>query len=129
MSKEKPSIEDIKLNNKEDSKEVNLYGIVPSGYGTIYTEDKDAAYKVWSLLTEKFFVLKNCRENVSGLGYNDPEFNVRKHNTIKLEGKKTVVWISEEKATMAASSFKILKDGAEKRKEVGKEKTPEDLPF
>lgn len=118
MSKTEVSVKDIKLNHKDDCREVVIF-IIKHGFGELVTEDKKIAYDVWSALSESFFELKKANG-----GYNEPDFLYKDECKITLESNRVEIWKDSGKANMANSAYKAL---VEAKKEADKNKSKQKL--
>lgn len=118
MENIKPSIEEIKLDHKDDCVETKLF-VVKQGYSAFYTDSKDAAFQVWTLMSEHFFSLKEADNNE----YGDPKFNWKGDIDIELKAETKNIWKNETKAKMAAYAYKELREAARRAQAKSKEQS------
>ena len=105
MTIETTQIQRDKLNELEKGKleEVTVYTLELDGYNKWFTVNKEAALKVWLMLTENFFNLENL-----GSTYEPPHFAYKKPMQAKLVGEKKKIWVSYEDAQRAFNAFTAL---------------------
>lgn len=103
LSPEKDQIDKLEAENLE---EMTVY-TVEIGYNKYSTDNKEAAYSLWTAINEGFYNLESVSER-----YDKPLFSYRKPIEVKLSSVKTQVWKSYESATRAHNAFKALSSRA-----------------
>lgn len=93
---------------KEKLEEVTVYTI-EFNISKYSTTNKDAAFKMWQLLSNDFFSLEQA-------SYTKPYFYWKKPIEVKLIGEKKQVWKDYESAQRALNAFKALTDAVAKSK-------------